>query len=246
MVNRLHVLDIATIAAAEDGVLNDGGALDGCVLEIHKRNGGKSKRAYFRYNGTPFGEKRTERLALGPYDLGLTHLRRMRVTCERLIEEGKSPRRYYDVEQEKQRTAGMTLRQAVAEHFEWAMRTVWNSPHSRSNNEDYRRLYLEPADIMNLPLDAIRVHHLDPSWHPFGSTMAVPAHTCAVCCMAHFNCKSTTRFSPNRTRWRGAKPRRYPGGSGSRWLPRIFPVRHGKSFLTLLLNCARSLSCRIV
>jgi integrase len=176
MVNRLHVLDIATIAAAEDGVLNDGGALDGCVLEIHKRNGGKSKRAYFRYNGTPFGEKRTERLALGPYDLGLTHLRRMRVTCERLIEEGKSPRRYYDVEQEKQRTAGMTLRQAVAEHFEWAMRTVWNSPHSRSNNEDYRRLYLEPADIMNLPLDAIRVHHLDaflaPFWKYHGGTGA--------------------------------------------------------------------------
>jgi integrase len=169
MANRPHLLDVSKIAAASDGVHNDGAALDGCALEIHVRNNGKSKRAYFRYNGSPFGEKRTERIPLASYDLGLPRLRRERVACEQLIEQGKSPKLYRAEEGEKQRLAGMTLREAVAEYFAWGHKVVWKSPHTRSLNDRIRRLYLEPAKIMDLPLDSIRAHHLltliEPKWN---------------------------------------------------------------------------------
>ena len=170
MANRPHLLDIGTIATASDGVHNDGGELDGCALEIHVRNDGKSKRAYFRYNGTPFGEKRTERIALGSYDPGLAHLRRERGACERLLEQGKSPKLHRAEGQEKRRTAGMTLRQAVAEFFEVGHDKLWKSPWTRKVNDRIRRLYLEPAELMDYPLENIRAHHVDklllgPKWN---------------------------------------------------------------------------------
>src|SRR5437870_3614241 len=117
MANRPHLLDVDKIAAARKGALNDGGALKGCALEIHVRNNGRSKYGYFRYNGTQFDEKRTERIPLGPYELGLPYLRRERAACERLIEQGKSPKRLRSYEQERRRAANMTLRDGVAAFF---------------------------------------------------------------------------------------------------------------------------------
>jgi integrase len=161
MANRPYQLDASTIATAPDGVHNDGGALDGCALEIHVRNGGKSKRAYFRYNGTPFGERRTQRIPLGPYDLGLPRLRRERDACEQLIEQRKSPRLHRSEQQERQRAATMTLRDAVEEFYDYGYRVLWKSPETRKLNERIKRLYLDPAAIMDEPLDSIRPHHLD-------------------------------------------------------------------------------------
>jgi integrase len=171
MANRPHLLDVSKIAAARDGVHNDGGALAGCALEIHVRNGGKSKRAYFRYNGTPFGEKRTERIPLGSYDLGLPRLRRERVTCEQLIEQDKSPKRHRSEQQERQRAAAMTLRNALEEYWAYARRVLW-SPDVHQHNERIKRKHLEPMEIMDLPLDSIRAQHLDEAFGVKWATMS--------------------------------------------------------------------------
>src|SRR5262245_28016623 len=139
--NRPHQLDSDKIASATKGVLNDGGAVPGCALEIHVRNGGKSKRAYFRYPGTRFGEKRTERVPIGSYTIGLVQLRRERVTCEQLIEQDTSPKRYYRDQKERQHSARRTLRVAVQEFFVWAggggenEPALWKSPQTRRTNE---------------------------------------------------------------------------------------------------------------
>jgi len=167
MANRPYLLDVNKIATAADGVHNDGGELQGTALEIHIRNGGKSKRAYFRYNGRPFGEKRIERIALGSYDLGLPHLRRERSACEQLIEQGKSPKRHRAEKKERRQGASRTLRQAVDEFFAWAggdaehAPALWNSPETRRHNYGVKKNYLDPSPIMDLPLQIIRPHHIN-------------------------------------------------------------------------------------
>jgi len=67
MTNRPHLLTTSFIETAPDGVHNDGGAIEGCALEIHIRNGGKSKRAYYRYNGQPFPWAETHQREWMPY-----------------------------------------------------------------------------------------------------------------------------------------------------------------------------------
>jgi integrase len=173
MANRPYLLDVNKIAAAADGVLNDGGELDGCALEIHIRNHGKSKRAYFRYNGTPFGEKRTERISLGSYDQGLPYLRRERGACEQLIAQGKSPKRYRVQDQEKRRAAGMTLREALEEFWKHASKKLW-CPGTRQHNDRTRKNYLEPMHIMEMPIDSIRAVHLEEA---FGEKWAIMSGT---------------------------------------------------------------------
>jgi integrase len=173
MANRPHLLNVSAIAAARDGVYNDGGALPGCALEIHVRSGGKSKRAYFRYNGTPFGEKRTERLPLGSYDLGLPRLRSERVVCEQLIEQSKSPKRHLSDKKDRQRAEAMTLRDALEEFWAHASERLW-SPNVRVHNDQVRKKHLDPMKIMDLPLASIRAQHLDEEfghkWRTMGGT----------------------------------------------------------------------------
>jgi integrase len=173
MANRPYLLDVNKIAAAKDGVHKDGGELDGCALEIHIRNGGKSKRAYFRYNGTPFGEKRTERIPLGSYDQGFAYLRRERAACERLVEQGKSPRRHRSEQTEQRQSASRTLRQAIEEYFAWAggdaehEPALWNSPWTRKLNNQVKRRHFDNAAIMDLPVQSIRPHHLNALIGPY-------------------------------------------------------------------------------
>jgi hypothetical protein len=200
MANRPHLLDISTIATTRDGVYNDGGALDGCALEIHVRSGGRSKRAYFRYNGTPFGEKRTERIALGSYDLGLNRLRRERVACEQFIEQGKSPKLHRSQQQERQRVATMTLREAVKEFYDYGHRVLWRVAETRELNDRIRRLYLEPADIMDYPLESIRAHHLDKLLEPYWNKQRGNSTRMRSLLHGTFQYKSTTSiiFDPTR------------------------------------------------
>jgi integrase len=204
MANRPCLLDIPTIAAAGDGVLNDGGELPGCALEIHVRNGGKSKRAYFRYNGTPFGEKRTERLPLGSYELGLFDLRRERVACEQLIEQGKSPKRYRTDQQEKRRAATMTLRDALEEYWKVCKKT-W-APSSQEENDGLKRRHLDKLDIMDMPLDAIRAHHLAQAiGDKWSSTTSTGRHLRSLLhCVFQFQIDKDdgVYFRPNPACWR--------------------------------------------
>jgi integrase len=188
MANKPHLLDAAKVAAAADGVHNDGGAIPGCALEIHVRNDGKSKRAYFRYNGTPFGEKRIERISLGPYDKGLGELRRECVACEELVRQGKSPKRFRERQKEERIARGMTLRQAMDEYYKAGNEYLW-SPAVRYNMAGFRKNYLDfkpppddagkgsskrkyrnksPADsadavrrVMDMPIEDIRAAHID-------------------------------------------------------------------------------------
>jgi hypothetical protein len=103
-------------------------------------------------------EKRTERIPLGSYDLGLAYLRRERVACEDLIEQGKSPKKHRDQQHEQKLR---TLRQAVREFFDWAGGTAdakparWKSQETRDINYQIKRLYLDPSKVMDYPLQKI-------------------------------------------------------------------------------------------
>jgi integrase len=171
MTNRPHLLTTSFIETAPDGVHNDGGAIEGCALEIHIRNGGKSKRAYYRYNGTPFGESRTARVSLGSYDQGLAHLRRERVALEQLIEQGKSPKRHRGHQQKQRRAAGMTLRNAMDEFWTFAYRALW-SPGVRKYNDRVRRKHLEHLKIVGMPIEDIRAVHLEEAFGEKWRTMS--------------------------------------------------------------------------
>ena len=121
MPTKPHLLTTTMIDAATKGILNDGGAVESCALEILTRNDGRSKRGYFRYPGTRFGERRTMRIPLGRYDdIGLIQLRRMRAALEQLFLDGKSPARHQKQLAEQRRAAGMTLGTAVDEFFQFA------------------------------------------------------------------------------------------------------------------------------
>src|SRR5262249_27177441 len=93
---RAHLLDPKQIdEAVKSGrrcVLNDGGEVAGGALEIHIRSG--NGRAVFRYPGAKFGEPRIARHPLGPYH-SLPLLWAERAACEKLIREGKSPKRHH-------------------------------------------------------------------------------------------------------------------------------------------------------
>src|SRR5262249_5314896 len=142
----------------KDGVHSEPGDVEGCALEIKKRNG--SMRAYFRYPGTQFGERRTMRIPLGRYDQGLRELRLKRASCEKLILEGKSPQRHQQLEDDRRRAAGMTLHQALDEYWEYAVKRVW-SPYTANHNARIRRVHLDNLSIMSMPLDSIRAVHID-------------------------------------------------------------------------------------
>jgi integrase len=180
--DRRLTLDL--IARAKDGVLSERCNLKGCALEIHVRRGGKSKQAYFRYNGVAFNEQRNARLRLGSYDkLGLAHLRRECITCEDLIQQNKSPNAHYAEKQEHIRkqhtTAKRTLREAMNDFFAWAGGDIddggnipparWKSPKTRRHNRGTKKNHLDNAPIMDMPLLNIEAHHLDeflaPLWH---------------------------------------------------------------------------------
>jgi hypothetical protein len=170
--NQSNLLDMSTINAAADGVLKDGGEVDGCVLEIHIRNGGKSKHGYIRYNGTPFfGEKRTERIALGSLDQGLRQLRRERVACEDLILQGKSPKRFRGQQQEQRRAAGMTFADALEEFWPHGVKVLWNAA-TRKHNEGIRKNHLNPMPMMSMPLESIRAPHVEESMGEKWRTMS--------------------------------------------------------------------------
>src|SRR5262249_34661747 len=128
---RAHLLDPAEIEAAIKAgrrcVLNDGGEVAGCALEIHVRKK-DTAHGVFRYAGARFGEPRVARISLGPYAQGLPHLWSQRAACEQLIREGKSPKRHYGQQQEEQRAAARTVRQAVEEYFAWAGGTDEKAP----------------------------------------------------------------------------------------------------------------------
>jgi integrase len=159
MKNRPHLLDAKTIDAATDDnrIYNDGGALSGCALEIHVRNGGRSKRGNFRYNGLPFGENRTTRKPLGDWhELGLAGLRRKRAACEALIEEDKSPRQHaheVDRDQKKKPTTNPTVAEAFEEHFAHCMEKRWGKKHRKNWTGSGRTD--KPSGIKVLHLDPI-------------------------------------------------------------------------------------------
>jgi len=159
---KQHLYKDQDIRTAPDGVHTvGGGTLPSTALEIHIRNGGKSKHGYFRYNGTPFGEKRTERIALGSYDQhGLTKLRHDCVACEKLIEQGRSPKQHLEREKERLRKAGMTLRQAMDEFYEHGRRKLWNDGTCKYN-ERVRRKHIEPVQLMDWPIETIRAVDID-------------------------------------------------------------------------------------
>src|SRR5215510_1833502 len=124
-IHPLGLTDIAKAKASGKRVtLNFGSELAGCALEIQVRK--NSEIGYFRYNGTGFGEKRVERLRLGTVaELGLPELRRRRVACEQLIEEGTTSPKQHRSQQQKQvrqqhTLAKRTLRGAMDEFFAWA------------------------------------------------------------------------------------------------------------------------------
>jgi integrase len=159
MVNRTQLLDPTFLATAPDGTYSEPGNIEGCALEIRVQKGGKSKRACFRYNGRLFNEPRTTRLKLGSYDLGLYQLRRMRADCERLIEQGKSPRAYQKRQEEQKLAASMTFRQAFEEYRKHATEVIWNSDTAR-DLAGIMKNHLYPLPLMDMPIDVIRAAHL--------------------------------------------------------------------------------------
>ena len=171
MPTKPHLLTSTMIDAATKGILNDGGAVESCALEILIRNNGRSKRGYFRYHGTRWGERRTMRIPLGRYDdIGLVQLRRMRAALEQLFLDGRSPAGHQKQLAEQRRAAGMTLGEAVDEFFQFAgepppgqlgdLGRLW-SPDVRKHNERVRRKHLDGMDIMNSPIEGIRAIHID-------------------------------------------------------------------------------------
>jgi integrase len=170
---RAHLLDPneidKAIKAGRRCVLNDGGEVAGCALEIHVRNG--NARGVFRYPGAQFGEPRIARHPLGPYH-SLPLLWAERAACEKLIRENKSPKGHYGQQQEEQRAAARTVRQAMEEFFAHAGGTaekapaLWKSPESRKNNNRFKRKHLDNAPIMDLPVGIIRPHHLNEMLEP--------------------------------------------------------------------------------
>jgi hypothetical protein len=178
MKNRLNPPTSQTIANARDQyrVYTFGGDLPGTALEIVVRNGGKSKRGIFRYNGRPFGEKRNERFPLGSFDKeGLAALRRKRAACERLIEEGKSPKqehqRAHEQKLERRRLSQRTLGEAVEDFFKFARETKWKSPHTRVLNDGIKRNHLDGHPLMKIPLELVKpidiYDFLSPFWHGY-------------------------------------------------------------------------------
>lgn len=164
MENRPNLLDDAAIRNATDNrkVHNDGGELPGCVLEIHIRNGGRTKRGYLRYNGTQFGEQRTARLPLGDYhQLGLKQLRRKRAACEALIEQGKNPKRHaheLNEERRKHQIGNITVAEAIEEFFALCKERRWGKRAGKSW-DDMKPLHLAP--IIASPAAARPLHTID-------------------------------------------------------------------------------------
>jgi integrase len=146
------------IAAATKGSLSEPRDIKGCYLEIQVRYGGKSKHAYFRYNGIPFGEGRGERVPLGSCEQGLSKLRRECSHLETLIEQGKSPKRYRKQQQEVRAAASMTFREAFEEYWQHQI-TIW-SPGTIKQSTSSRK-HIEQLAIMDMPLDTIRASHLE-------------------------------------------------------------------------------------
>jgi integrase len=153
--NQPHLLDDDKIKNATDNnhIYNDGGALPGCALEIHVRNGGRSKRGNFRYNGIPFNENRTTRLPLGCfYQLGLPGLRRKRAACEALVEHGKSPRQHaHEIARARKSnpTTNPTLAEAIEEHFTHCMEKRWGKKQRGSwagtrPGKGFKALHIDP------------------------------------------------------------------------------------------------------
>jgi hypothetical protein len=154
-----------------------GGDLPGTALEIRVRNGGKSKRAYFRYNGKPFGEKQhPTRLPLGDFNQeGLTALLRKRAACEQLMREGKNPKQEHKraekQKQEQQLLSQRTLGQALEDFFNYARGVKWKSKHTIDLNEGIKRNHLDghPA-LMGKPLAQVTAvpdmySLISPFWH---------------------------------------------------------------------------------
>jgi integrase len=160
MITRNQLLSGAFLATAKDGVHSEPGDIEGTALEIWKRNGGKSMRAYFRYRGAQFNERRTMRIPLGRYDQGLRELRLKRASCEQLILEGKSPQRYQVQLEDQRRAAGMTLRQAMDEFWAHAEKALWNS-QTAEYNARVREKHLDGLRIMGMPLDSVRAVHIN-------------------------------------------------------------------------------------
>ena len=188
MEKRPYLLESKTIENAVDlrKVYNDGGELDGCALEIHVRNGGKSKRAYFRYNGSPFGEKRVERVPLGRYERGLAELRRKRDDCEQLVKQGKSPKIYLkrkgEQRLERQRLARRTLGDALDEFFSFAPGRFWKSAYTRTLNTGIKTHYFDGSDLVKLPLNEVKPYDvfklISPFWY---GKYVVPLHRESRC-----------------------------------------------------------------
>jgi integrase len=161
MARRSELLSDTFLTKADNGMHSEPRDIPGSALEIRKRNGGKTMRAYFRYNGTKWGEKRCMRIPLGLYHRGdLLKLRNKCVAYEQLIEKDRSPARYKERAKEQLRSAGMTFREALEEFWQYAVKVRWNDK-TRNHNERTKRNHIYPMPMMDMPIEDIRGKHMD-------------------------------------------------------------------------------------
>jgi integrase len=162
MARRSELLSDTSLAKADDGMHSEPRDTPGCALEIRKCNGGETMPAYFRYNGTKWGERRCMRIPLGPYHRGnLLKLRNKCVAYEQLIAQGKSPTRFKERAEEQLRSAGMTFREALKEYWEYTKKvSLWNG-RTRYCNDKIRKKHIERMPLMDMPIEDIRGVHMD-------------------------------------------------------------------------------------
>jgi integrase len=173
MARRTELLSDTFLAKAKDGMHSEPRDIPGCALEIRKRNGGETMRAYFRYNGTKWGEERCKRIPLGPYHRGdLLKLRNKCVAYEQLIAQDKSPTRYKERAKEQLRSAGMTFREAFKEYLQYTEKLgLWNKT-TRRNNDVIKRKHIEPMPLMDMPIADIRGIHMEQNFGEKWRTMS--------------------------------------------------------------------------
>jgi hypothetical protein len=173
MAPRTELLSDDFLAKAKDGMHSEPRDISGCALEIRKHNGGKTFRAYFRYNGTKWGEGRGKRIPIGPYHRGdLLKLRNKCVAYEQLIEREKSPTVYKARAEEQLRSAGMTFREALKEFRQYAAKiSLWNDK-TRNYNERVIRKHIAPMPLMDMPIEDIRGKHMDENFGDKWRTMS--------------------------------------------------------------------------
>jgi hypothetical protein len=176
-----HILSEDEAMTRIDGRYNDG---DRHVLIV--RNNGCSAIHFFEYNGTPVGERNSDRVSIGARKkTSLNQARTNADFCRGLLAKGISPKRWREQkrkETQRQEAASLTLAEAIEgradPEFEgfrkWGTRRKWHKPSSLAGVSWVIRGYLQPSPIWNMRVQDVEVEHaiqlLDPIWFPKQTT----------------------------------------------------------------------------